>query len=128
MPADPLITGILTAFALLKTPTPQPEEKIVRKLRLRTRKNARSSVARLIRDFDADENADPGRFRALMRGFGVLLAYDNAIGAGGKLDPAASLDPTRDEPDLDRLDSGEQEEFDRLWMKSRGIAVHAEDE
>ena len=58
----------------------------------------------------------------------MLLAYDNAIGAGGKLDPAGTLDPTRDEPDLDRLDPGEQEEFDRLWMKSRGIAVHSEDE
>ena len=47
-----------------------------RQLRLNTRANARGSLARVLRDFDADADADPVRFRAVLHGFNVLLAYD----------------------------------------------------
>ncbi len=47
-----------------------------RQLRMNNRENARRSLARIIREFDADPDADVQRFRALVSGFSTLLAYD----------------------------------------------------
>ena len=57
-------------------------------LRLNNRQNARSSLARLIRDFASAPDADPevdrvrvDRFRVLVYGMQSLLAYDKAADA-----------------------------------------------
>lgn len=47
-----------------------------RQLRMNNRENAQRSLARIIREFDADPHADVQRFRALVSGFSTLLAYD----------------------------------------------------
>ena len=53
----------------------------MRRLMLKTRDGARNSLARAIRDFDTDPEADVKRFRALIHGFVVLLAYDRTASA-----------------------------------------------
>ena len=49
---------------------------MARQLRLRTRDAARQSLARIIRDFDRDPNADVARFKATVHAMSALLAYD----------------------------------------------------
>ena len=51
---------------------------MARQLRLKDRQASRRSLARVIREFDADPKADVARFRALVHGFATLLAFDRA--------------------------------------------------
>ena len=67
-----------------------------RQLRMNNRDNARRSLARLIREFDADPDADVQRFRALVSAFSALLAYDRlAEGTGCRRAPADPRADTR---------------------------------
>ena len=120
MPADPLLSNVLTAFALLNTASPAVPKKKTRKLRMNTLRNARRSVTRLIKDFDADPASDPDRFRALMAAFRVLLNYDVALAAAGKGDDKTPGDAEGD-PDMKRLTPEEQLESERLFWKLHGI-------
>ena len=47
-----------------------------RKLWLSNSKNVRYSLAKLIREFDQDKDADPRRFMAICRGLRLLLDFD----------------------------------------------------
>lgn len=49
--------------------------------RLNNRQNARSSLSRVIRDFDGDPNADPDRFKVLIYALATLLSFDKAADA-----------------------------------------------
>ena len=49
---------------------------MARQLRINTRQNARKSLTRIIREFDADPEANHVRFKAMLHGFNTLLAYD----------------------------------------------------
>ena len=61
----------------------------MRRLTLNTRDNARRSLARLIREFHADPDADPDRFKATVHALSVLLQFDRAA---AELDLHARLD------------------------------------
>ena len=56
--------------------TTQPRQGEVRQLRLNTRQNARRSLCRLIREFDADPDANVSRFIAKTRAIRQLLDWD----------------------------------------------------
>ena len=77
-------------------------------LRLNNRQNARSSLARLIRDFASAPDADPevdrvrvDRFRALTYGMQSLLAYDKAADADLILERLAALEAKQAELERD---------------------------
>ena len=104
----------------MNTASPAVPKKKTRKLRMNTLRNARRSVTRLIKDFDADPESDPDRFRALMAAFRVLLNYDVALAAAGKGDDKTPGDAEGD-PDMKRLTPEEQLESERLFWKLHGI-------
>ena len=77
-------------------------------LRLNNRANARSSLARLIRDFASAPDADPevdrvrvDRFRVLVYGMQSLLAYDKAGDADEILARLATLEQRQAEIERD---------------------------
>ena len=70
-------------------------------LRLNNRANARSSLARLIRDFASAPDADPEVDRVLVYGMQSLLAYDKAGDADEILARLATLEQRQAEIERD---------------------------